>query len=85
MRHRDKTLAQRGLRWLDLDPEDDDLVNLIRTDTSPVLADGVPEHRRGECLIRDSSGNVGRGKVMAPSLASRNKAVRTGGVREVAA
>lgn len=85
MRHRDKTLAQRGLRWLDLDPDDDDLVNLIRTDTSPVLADGVPEHRRGECLIRDSSGNVGRGKVMAPALASRNKAVRTGGVREVAA
>lgn len=81
MRHRDKTLAQRGLKWLDLDPGDDELVTLIRTDTSPVLADGVPEHRRGECLIRDSSGNVGRGKILQPAQPARAAAVRSGGAR----
>jgi hypothetical protein len=84
MRHRDRTLAQRGLAWLDLDPTDEDLINLIRTDTSPVLAGGVPEHRRGECLMRDSSGNVGRGKILAPATAARSKAARTGGIRETA-
>lgn len=81
MRHRDKTLAQRGLKWLDLDPTDDDLLNLVTKDMSPVLNDGVPEHRRGECLIRDSSGNVGRGKILAPAVASRAEAARTGGAR----
>jgi hypothetical protein len=81
MRHRDKTLAQRGLKWLDLDPYDDELITLIRTDMSPVIADGVPEHRRGECLIRDSSGNVGRGKILLPAQPSRAAAVRSGGAR----
>lgn len=81
MRHRDKTLAQRGLKWLDLDPTDEDLLNLVTKDMSPVLNDGVPEHRRGECLIRDSAGNVGRGKILAPAVASRSEAARTGGVR----
>lgn len=80
MRHRDKTLAKRGLAWLDLDPADESLVDLVRNDMSPVMADGVPEHRRGECLIRDSSGNVGRGKILAPALPARNRAVRTSGV-----
>lgn len=79
MRHQDKTLAQRGLKWLDLDPDDDDLINLVTKDMSPVLGDGVPEHRRGECLIRDSSGNVGRGKILAPAVPSRAAAARAGG------
>ncbi len=79
MRHRDKTLAQRGLAWLDLDPADESLVDLVRNDMSPVQANGVPEHRRGECLIRDTSGNVGRGKVLVPAVAERGLAVRTSG------
>lgn len=79
MRHRDKTLAQRGLAWLDLDPTDELLVDLVRNDMSPVQANGVPEHRRGECLIRDTSGNVGRGKILVPAVASRGFAVRTSG------
>jgi hypothetical protein len=79
MRHRDKTLAQRGLAWLDLDPTDDSLVDLVRQDMSPVLADGVAEHRRGECLVRDTSGNVGRGKILMPAVQARRVAVRTSG------
>ncbi len=77
MRHRDKTLARRGLAWLDMDPNDEDLLELLIADTSPVGPNGVPEHRRGEAFMRDSSGNVGRIKVLAPSLPTRNQAVRS--------
>jgi hypothetical protein len=77
MRHRDKTLAKRGLAWLDLDPNDEELVELVVSGTSPVGPAGVPENRRGEAFMRDSSGNVGRIKVLAPSLPDRNRAVRS--------
>jgi hypothetical protein len=77
MRHRNRDLARRGLAWIDMDPDDDDLVQMLTEDTSPVGPDGVAEHRRGEALMRDSSGNIGRIKVLAPSLPDRNRAVRT--------
>lgn len=77
MRHRDKTLAKRGLAWLDLDPGDDELLTMLTEETSPVGPQGVPEHRRGEAFMRDSSGNVGRIKVLPPCVPARNKAVRT--------
>jgi len=77
MRHRDKTLARRGLAWLDMDPRDEDLVELLTQQTSPVGPNGVAEDRRGEAFLRDSSGNVGRIKVLAPCMAARNEAVRT--------
>jgi len=77
MRQRDKNLAKKGLRWLDMDPDDEDLLEMLVADTSPVGPNGVEEHRRGEGFIRDSSGNIGRLKVLAPSLPDRNKAVRT--------
>ena len=77
MRHRDKTLAKRGLAYLGLDPDDDELVQMLTEDTSPVTAKGVEEHRRGEAFLRDSSGNIGRIKVLAPALPDRNAAVRT--------
>lgn len=80
MRHRDKTLAQRGLAWLDLDPNDEDLVELVRTNTSPIGADGqVPLHRRGEATMRDMSGNVGRIKILLPARADRAAAITAGG------
>lgn len=85
MRHTDKTLARNGLRWLDLDPEDESLVELVTKDTSPELGSGVPEFRRGECLFRDSAGNVGRVKILPPALKARNQAARTGGRKDIAA
>ena len=80
MRHRDKTLARRGLAWLDLDDTDEDLIDMVRHDTSP-LAEGeaVPVHRRGEAVMRDMSGNVGRVKVMLPAREQRSAAITKGG------
>lgn len=77
MRQTDKNLARKGLRWLDMDPNDEDLLDMLINDTSPSGPHGVPEHRRGEAFMRDSSGNVGRIKVLAPALPARNQAVRT--------
>ena len=85
MRHKDKTLAQNGLRWLDLDHTDPSLIDLVTKDTSPELGGEVPVHRRGECLIRDASGAVGRGRILPPALKSRDQAARTGGQKDRAA
>ncbi len=81
MRHRDKTLAKRGLAWLDLDPSDESLVEMVRHDTSPLAGDGkaVPSHRRGEATMRDMSGNVGRVKVLLPAREERSAAITAGG------
>lgn len=81
MRHRDKTLAKRGLAWLDLDPDDESLVELVRHDTAPLGPDGreVPLHRRGEATMRDMSGNVGRVKVLLPARPDRSAAITAGG------
>jgi hypothetical protein len=77
MRHRDKTLARRGLAYLGLDPHDDELVQLLTEDTSPVTAHGVQEHRRGEAFMRDAIGNIGRIKVLLPAVPARATAVLT--------
>lgn len=77
MRQTDKNLARKGLEWLDMDPTDEDLLDMLVNNTSPSGPNGVPEHRRGEAFMRDSSGNVGRIKVLAPALPARNQAVRT--------
>ena len=72
MRHRDHTLARRGLAWLDLDPADETLVKLLTEDTSPVGADGVPWHRRGEGFCGTRPGSDGsrfssrRGRIGPP-------------------
>lgn len=80
MRHRDKTLAKRGLAWLDLDPEDESLVEMVRHDTSPLADAGmVPVHRRGEATMRDMSGNIGRVKILLPARADRAQAITAGG------
>jgi len=80
MRHRDKTLAKRGLAWLDLDPNDEQLVEMVREDTSPLGADGMTAlHRRGEATMRDMSGNLGRVKVLLPARSERSAAITQGG------
>jgi hypothetical protein len=78
MRHTDKRLAERGLEWLGLDP-DEALVELVTKDLSPKIGDQVPVHRRGEGVMRDAAGNIGRIKVLGPANAERNQAARTGG------
>ncbi|MCA0296946.1 MAG: ATP-binding protein [Actinobacteria bacterium] len=83
MRHTDKTLARRGLQWLGQDPDDEMLVDLVTKDLSPKIGDSVPNWRRGEGLMRDAAGNIGRVKVMGPALAARNQAARTGGKRDL--
>lgn len=77
LRHRDKTLAGRGLEWLGLDPTDEALLDLLMNHTSPVGPNGVDEPRRGEGFMRDASNRIGRIKVLGPSLAARNAASRT--------
>lgn len=82
MRHTDKRLAARGLEWLGLEP-DEPLVDLVTKDLSPKIGDQVPVHRRGEGLMRDAAGNIGRIKVLGPGNAERNQAARTGGRLDV--
>lgn len=66
-RQRDKGLAASGLSWLGLDP-DDELVELVTRDTSPLPTGGeTPLWRRGEGLMRDSSSNIGRIKILLPA------------------
>lgn len=87
LRHSDETLAKNGLRWLGLDPDDPELVELITKQTSPRQGgeDTVPAHRRGECLIRDDSGRIARARILPPAVKSRDQAARTGGRGDVAA
>ncbi|MBE1877531.1 ATP-binding protein [Myceligenerans pegani] len=83
LRHRDENLARRGLRWLhglpSDSPVDPQLVKLITEGTAPVMdaAVGVPEERRGECLVRDFQARYGRAKVMAPLVENRAETVKT--------
>lgn len=77
MKQTDRNLARKGLRWLDMDPDDEVLLDMLINDTSPSGPHGIEEHRRGEAFMRDANGNIGRIKVLAPALPSRNKAVRS--------
>ena len=77
MRHQDRALARNGLEWLGLDSTSDELLDEVMKRLSPVGPDGVPPHRRGEALMRDSHGNVGKVKVLAPCAPHRAKAVLT--------
>lgn len=77
MRHQDRALAQNGLKWLGLDENSEELIDLVTEHLSPVGPKGVPVARRGECLMRDSHGNVGKVKVLAPCAPHRAKAVLT--------
>lgn len=83
LRHRDANLARRGLRWLhglagDA-PVDEGLVKLITENTAPVIdaVVGVPDERRGECLMRDFQARYGRAKIMAPLVMTRSETVKT--------
>ncbi|UQA97503.1 ATP-binding protein [Streptomyces halobius] len=67
-RQTDVALAKRGLAFLDLDPTDEDLVELVTTRLSPMdVADEVRAQRAGECLHRDLYGRIGGMQVVIPA------------------
>ncbi|MEJ8653677.1 ATP-binding protein [Streptomyces sp. MS1.AVA.3] len=67
-RQTDVALARRGLAFLDLDPADEDLVELVTTGLSPMdVADEVRAQRAGECLHRDLYGRLGGMQVVIPA------------------
>ncbi len=76
-RHRDKVLARNSLEWLGADLDaNPNLVKQMTDNTSPVRGgQKTPEHRRGECFIRDAEGRIGRGKILGPARADRALAV----------
>ncbi|WP_438490781.1 ATP-binding protein [Streptomyces sp. S186] len=67
-RQTDVTLAKRGLAFLDLDPTDEDLVELVTTGLSPIdVDDELRAQRAGECLHRDLYGRIGGMQVVIPA------------------
>lgn len=67
-RQTDLILAKRGLAFLDLDPDDADLVELVTTGLSPMdVSDEVRAQRAGECLHRDLYGRIGGMQVVIPA------------------
>ena len=67
-RQTDVALAKRGLAFLDLDPADEDLVELVTTGLSPMdVSDEVRAQRAGECLHRDLYGRIGGMQVVIPA------------------
>lgn len=79
LRHRDEELAKRCLKWLGVDPDDQQLLKELTEDTSPVTGENnyVDPYRRGEGYMRDGARNIGRVKILAPSERSRFDAVMT--------
>lgn len=64
----DPVLAARGLAWLGLPADDEDLLRMVTTDLSPY---GGPE-RAGEFLARDPRMNIGRLNTGLPSDPSQS-------------
>ena len=63
MRHSDPKLAGRAVTFLGLDGDDADLVRHVTT-----LSPAAEADRKGECLLRDSQGRVGRIRVLIPPV-----------------
>lgn len=73
MRHRDESLAARGLAWLGLaktsDSVDQELLDLVTKDLSPIPPekDQPDPERLGEGIMRDFRNRFGLIKVLAPA------------------
>ncbi|MCX5216194.1 ATP-binding protein [Kitasatospora sp. NBC_00240] len=77
-RHRGKALAKRCLEFLDLDPNDAEMVKLITENLSPInLSDTDRLLRSGECLYRDLRKRVGAMKVLIPADEAAAEAIHT--------
>ncbi|MGW0751981.1 ATP-binding protein [Streptomyces sp. NPDC002587] len=79
----DQARAAKGLRFLGLDGDDQDLIRLVTTGLSPVGQAG----REGEMLLRDPRMQVGRIKVVVPPVARLKESIFTtpGRARKAAA
>lgn len=76
MRQTDATLAKRGLDWLGLDSNDDSYVREVTTNLSPLGLDGkVAPDRRGEGLMRDVRGRIGKFRKTLPERPERRASV----------
>ncbi|MFJ9080111.1 ATP-binding protein [Streptomyces sp. NPDC102278] len=69
----DSARAARGLKFLGLDGEDEDLIRLVTTGLSPVGQVG----REGEMLLRDPRMQIGRIKVVVPAVPRIKDAIYT--------
>lgn len=83
-RFRDRQQATAALTWmLGGETPDEELVEMVTTDTSPITAHGEDEyvepHRRGEFFLRDGQGRQGRGKVIPPTQKVRYDAAMATG------
>lgn len=75
MRHTDRDMARKCLKWLDLDPTSDDLVDEIMS-LSPLGEGGaVVRGREGEGFLLDPFQNIGKIQISAPARPARLAAI----------
>lgn len=66
-RHTDIDLARRGLQFLGCDPHDDELLQIVTQELSPItVSDEDKAARAGECLHRDLMGRIGGMQILIP-------------------
>ena len=76
MRQTDKELARRAIEWLTGEPADPAMVQVVTEDLSPLGPDGkVAPERRGEGLVRDQRGRIGKFRKTLPERPDRREAV----------
>ncbi len=77
-RHRGKALASRCLEFLDLDPDDPQMIKVITENLSPInVSDAERALRAGECLYRDLRKRIGGMKVLIPADEQAADAIHT--------
>ena len=78
MRHTDRKLAVRALDWLGLDSSDEELIEMVTTDLSPMDEHNkIVPGREGEGLMRDAAQRYGKIQVTRPAREERFQAILT--------
>lgn len=73
LRHRDSTLARKGLDFLNLNADDAHLLDLVTTELSPLK----DQHRKGEALFMDTRRRIGRVKILIPPVPRITESILT--------
>lgn len=77
-RSRDKDIAAENLSWLDNEFNNQEYIDLVTKNLSPMGEnDSISEDRRGECIYRDQRDRIGLMKVLIPREITRAKTVLT--------